>query len=196
MYAARTMTRLRSILFAAGAFLALGSAPASSADAVLNAFSYFPLPGSGEMEIEVLDDTVFNLRVAEDFERSLAGRFDIAEGQGRLVLSFETVEQFTPVANSVVGEFSFDNALGMSLRLNLWSTTGDSVLKRRPGERSAGQFVIIAVLYDRKDEHRLWEAEATAPAGIRNRDDAVRNLVRIVAESVGETVRRQHYPLP
>ena len=192
------MIRTRNVFFSAVALLAvlLTGAPAKAADAILNTFSYFPLPTSAEMEIEVLDDTVFNLRVADEFESALSERFDIAEGTGRLILSFETADQFTQGSSAEVGEFSFDTALGMNLRLNMWSSTGDSVLKRRPGEAGSSQFVIIAALYDRVESRRVWEAEATAPAAVRNRDQAVRDLVRLVADSVGKTVRKQRYPLP
>jgi hypothetical protein len=197
MYAAHIMIRLRHyFLVASAALLLVAAAPAMAADAVLNTFSYFPLPKQGQIEIEVLDDTVFNLSVADEFERALGERFEVAEGQGRLVFSFETIERFTPDANNRVGEFSFDSAQGMSLRLNMWSSTGDSVLKRRPGEGGSGRFVIIAVLYDREESRRVWEAEATAPAAARNQERSVRDIVRLVAGSVGETVRKQRYPLP
>lgn len=164
--------------------------------ASLNTFSYHPMPDGAKIEVEVLNDTEFNLGVGAALVKELKRRDIAAEGKGRFVLSFDTVEQFVTSEEEHLGEVVIDTELEREdLRLKMWSTNRDSILKRKPPPGARGRFVIIAAIYDRDEKRRVWEAEASAPANVRHDLAQARKLVPLLAAHLGETIRNKEFDL-
>ena len=177
----------------------------NAAEALINARSYHPLPEGEAVEIEVLDDTEFNLSVADALTRAIHERGLETRAPARLILSFETLDQYrVRRPKGDLGEISVGTRIDEDLpteagtevdarlRLNMWSSTGDSILSRRPGaDTTEGAFIIIAVLYDRTEQRRIWEAEVGAPAQVRNDAAQTERLVGLVAKHLGATMRNE-----
>lgn len=170
---------------------ALAQGPAA---ATVNAFAYHALPAGAAIDVQAMDDTKFNLRVREAFVRELAGRAHGPDRSGaRFALEFETLGQFQAARRDQLGEVQVDSTMGSSLRLKMWSTTGHSLLSRRSAGQPSGRFLIVAVLYDRLEKRRVWEARASGPADAHDDFSTSRKLVSLLADSLGETVRNQTF---
>lgn len=164
--------------------------------ASLNSFSYHPIPDGAKVEVEVLNDTDFNLGVGAALVEEFARRGMAAEGKGRFVLSFDTAERFVTSEKESLGEVVVDTELEREdLRLKMWSSNRDSILKRNPPPGAKGRFLFVAVLYDRTEKRRVWEAEASAPANVTHDLAQARKLVPLLAEHLGETIRNKVFDL-
>jgi hypothetical protein len=171
--------------------LTLMAASAHAQDAALNTRADAPLPDGAAVWVETLNDSDFNLSVQESFARAL-GEAGLAatDGSARLNLTFDTLEQLDAGNQDHLGEVRVDTRSDeVSLRLNMWSTTRDSLFKRRAGEGASARLLIVAILYDNEAQRRLWEAEASAPARLRNDKTRLANLVFRMVEQLGKTGR-------
>lgn len=176
----------------AGLPAALAQGPSA---ATVNAFAYHALPEGAAIDVQAMDDTKFNLRVREAFLRALADRDHGAARSGtRFALEFETLGRFRAARRDQLGEVQVDSMTGdASLRLKMWSSTGHSLLSRRSAGQASGRFLIVAVLYDRLEKRRVWEARASGPAGAHDDFSTAQKLIPLLADSLGETVRNQTF---
>jgi hypothetical protein len=108
----------------------------------------------------------------------------------RLNLTFETLDQFAAGARESLGEILIDTTSGSSLRLNMWSSTRNSLFNRHADQSSDGRFLIVAILYDTETQRRLWEGEASAPAGTRYDKSRIADLVYMMVAELGKTARK------
>ncbi len=160
--------------------------------AALNTRSYSPLPEGASIWVEALDDSDFNLSIQELFTRAL-GRSGLAgeSAAARLNLTFDSLDRFEVGKRDYLGEVKQDKFSETSLRLNMWSTTRDSLLNRHQSGSLSGRFLIVAILYDNEAQRRLWEAEASAPASMRDNKKGVTNLVFRIVDQLGKTIRQE-----
>ena len=139
--------------------LALSVAPAGAfaeEAAVLNARAYSALPEGASIWVEAQDDSDFNLSVQELFTRALEGSGLSGDSKtARLKLTFDTRDRRALRKPGALGEIKIDNFRTFSLRLNMWSSSRDSLLNRRQGGLSSGRFLIVAILYDGEAKRRL-----------------------------------------
>ncbi|MDP6474452.1 MAG: hypothetical protein QF894_06055, partial [Alphaproteobacteria bacterium] len=154
--------------------------------------SYSPMPEGAAIQIEALDDNDFNLSIEELFARALGRSSQGSEsGAARLNLTFDTLDRFEVSKRDNLGEISIDTDSEASLRLNIWSSSRDSMLNRRQSGSLRGRFLIVATLYDNETQRRLWEAEASAPAHARNDKTRLANLVMRIVDQLGETAHQE-----
>ncbi len=185
-------THPRVLLAAAVLSLGCGFAlPSAFADdAALNSRAYAPLPEGAAVWVEPLDGSDFNLSVQELFFRALSeAGASAGGGDAQLSLTFDTLDRFETAEPEHLDEVRVDTNNEMSLRLNMWSSTGDSLLNRNTNEAASPRFLIVVIFYDNEAQRRLWEAEASAPARARNDKRRLANLVYRVVDQLGETGR-------
>ncbi len=114
----------------------------------------------------------------------------------RLNLTFDTLLDRSEVSKpDNIGEITIDTASEVTLRLSMWSSSGNSLFNRHRSESSRGRFLIVATLYDNEMQRRLWEAEASAPANARNDKTRLANLVLRIVDQIGETARQDELSL-
>ena len=173
--------------------LALSVAPAGAIAeeaAVLNARAYSALPEGASIWVEAQDDNDFNLSVQELFTRALeASGLSGDSKTARLQLTFDTRDRRALRNPDALGEIKINHFRTFSLRLNMWSSSHDSLLNRRQGGLSKGRFLIGAISNDGEAKRRLWEAEVSAPARTRNDKDRLAGLVFRIADLLGQTAR-------
>ena len=188
----------RGLLASAVLLLGCSLAPLSAFadDAAVNTRAYAPLPEGAAVWVEPLDDSDFNLSVQDMFVRALGETGAAADsGEARLNLTFDTLDQFETAEQEHLGEVTVDTSNEVSLRLNMWSSTRDSLLNRHESGGSSARFLIVAILYDNEAQRRLWEAEASAPARVRNDKRRLTNLVFRIVDQLGETARAEGHSI-
>jgi hypothetical protein len=192
---------MRDRLIAAGLMLGLAMAPARAQDAAqgaLFASSFHALPAAPAIEVRPLDNSRENLALKPRFDAALQRRSISVQAGASLVLNFETEVQPMIRQGSLgtLGEARVTER-DSQFRINLWSTTQDSVLQGRKGEpgHSAVRYVITATLDDGRTGQRLWQGEARYAGGDRDQGQAFAAMVPLLVGELGKTVRARSFTL-
>ncbi|HEX6980111.1 MAG TPA: hypothetical protein VF342_12500 [Alphaproteobacteria bacterium] len=159
--------------------------------------SFAPFPPELGVAIRPLDDSTVNLHLKDRFAAALAGRsVRVQEMPAPLVLNFETeVDQTFGRRTLGPGEVQISNWESQA-RLNLWSSTRDSVLGApRDTIRGTLRYVLIATLDDEQTGRRLWQGEASYAGAPADEAAALAAMVPILADQFGRTVRQRSFRL-
>ena len=180
---------LAIIMMAAALF---ASVPAHAENSIrLNAVSYAPGPKDTAIEVVAMDDTNFNLDIAGWLSEALENAGKTLRSGAGLELSFETLTVVSQRRAGDIGEIKVDSYGESHLKLNMWATRGDSLLGARTRSSAAGHTALLLVLYDHASRTRLWEGELIAPPSVARNNAKLRWICGLIAERLGETVRRQ-----
>lgn len=193
-------------LFFAVLTVLVGGAPgaALAEDALLNAVVYRPIPPGTPIAVRPLDNSDENLALQKEIERELAAKGHPVSPDASLVLSFETQD--------VTGAWSDDGLRTIielkdnesrtgqdppQVNLNIYNSSRGGLLNKG---RSSGTAIVTptqmrlnAVIDDRGNGERVWQAWATAPLGQSNSLDLGQAMVPFVIGSLGNTVKNQPF---
>ena len=158
--------------------------------ATLNARAYEPMPANPSITVDVLDDTTFNLRIADDLARTLGGLGFANPNGAPLTLSLETLEERRTSPAGPLGEYRTEGDRDEVFRFNMWSARSDSVFNRAAPGQASSELVILATLRDEAARQRVWEIEIRAPARVRADRRALLRLIELFAQQTGKTVSR------
>ncbi len=149
-----------------------------------------PIASGGTFAVEMLDDTELNVRLVTDIERSLAERAHPTAAEGRYVLTFETAEIADPLdAGGELGSLDADTLRGVDVRINLWSTTRDSLLQgRQRATRAVPLIRLDMVVRDRAARQIVWQANGVGEIRSVDRYRILQRLVTGMLQNLGETV--------
>lgn len=186
-------------LLAASA-LALGLSPglAQSPDGPLpgrtHAASYAPVPSGLSIAVRPWDNNTANQRLKSKFTEALSQRgVTLAEAGAPLTLNFETeVESIAvPDGGPTLGQVQARNHESR-VRMNLWSSTQDSLVTGRRGGDSGGgtvRYVLRATLDDQRNGQRLWQGQTSYDATSGDEATTFALMIPVLVDGLGQTVR-------
>ncbi len=198
---------LVAMLFAA-AFVGPAAAQSGGAnDAVMSASVYRPIPQGARVTLRLADDTDINLRLREVATRSLTrAGYHVVEDDPVIVLRLES-RRFSS-ANSAdrsigqlrygsgfgrsVGNVDGPQGVGVDVKLKLWSSTRNSLLK--PQGKSVAQRQGFGVSIDAYDEIAGKPAWSGVARAADNGGDSFRAggaMVRRLIEALGIAVEAE-----
>lgn len=192
---------MRASLIAAGLVLGLGMSSAQAqepAPGALFTSSFHALPADLAVQVRPLDNSRENMDLKPRFDAALQKRaVSVQQGAG-LVLNFDTEVQ--PMlrlgTGGTLGEARVTER-DSQVRINLWSTTQDSVLQGRQGApgHAAVRYVITVTLDDSRSGQRLWQGEARYAGSDRDQNQAFAAMVPLLVAELGKTVRARSFTL-
>jgi hypothetical protein len=159
-----------------------------------HASSYAPVPEGLTVSVRPWDNTADNLRVKAGLADALSKRgLRLAETNTQLILNFETeVESLTPPDyGPTLGQVQGHN-WDKRIRMNVWSTTQDSLTTgRRGGDSGPGtvRYILRTTLDDQRTGQRLWQGEASYLSSTLDEVATFVAMTPVVVESLGQSVR-------
>ncbi len=145
------------------------------------------------LRIELLDDKDLNLRLLADLEKELAAVGREVTGTGDYELSFETREITDLAGEATLGSLNVDTLRGVDLRLNLWSTTEDSLLVRRRRARSPDPLLRLDItVRDTTDGGRVvWFGRSEVQTRSSDQYRFFRQMLQAMVDNIGDNVEEE-----
>jgi len=159
-----------------------------------HAAAYAPVPSGLPITVRPWDNNSANQRLKSKFTETLSQRgVSLAETGAPLTLNFETeVESIAvPDGGPSLGQLQSRNHESR-IRMNLWSSTQDSVMTgRRGGETGGGsvRYVLRATLDDQRNGQRLWQGQTSYEVTSGDETTTFALMIPVLVESLGQTVR-------
>ncbi|MGQ0662972.1 MAG: hypothetical protein ACT4P2_05190 [Pseudomonadota bacterium] len=165
----------------------------------LRSTAYADMPAGLAIAVRPLDNSPTNLRLKSSFISALGRRaLGVKEPPARLVLNFETEVQQTGrrADGPSLGEVRGDRH-DQEVRLNVWSTTRDSLLlgRQSQGTGATGVRYVLTATLDESGGRRLWQGEVSYDGGPPDEFSALSALVPILVDEIGNTVRHRGFRL-
>ena len=199
------MMRIVGVLLIAMSFLGAGGLfPAAAQQGLLNSVAYGKIAPGTPIAVRPLDNSDQNLVLQEHFERQLRAKGYAVSDDANLVLSFET--------RDVVGAWSDGGVRTLielknnrhrtgqdppQVNLNIYhSSRGGLLNKGRGGGTSIvtpSQYRLDAVIDDRSNGERVWQAWATADIRGAGTGALSQAMVPALVDSLGSTVKNQPF---
>ena len=184
----------------------LTAATAAFADGQMNAVSFQPLPQGSAFFVRPLDNSDHNLVLQKDFEHVLRQKGYTVSKEATLILTFETRDTAGSWSgggpNRLVELSNNPDQTGIEaprVRLNLFNSARGGLLNpdRRELTRTVtpSSFRIDVTIDDKSNGKRLWQGWSSADIGPGDNRKMTRNMIPILVNSLGQTVRQKSFPL-
>ena len=197
------MKRVRDIA-RVGAALLFIAAPAAAdemeaAPGVAHSTSFLALSPDTAVVVRPLDNSRANLTLKQHFAAALKKRaVRVDETAAPYVLNFETevdqaIRRTVPSLGSASG-----GSRESDVRINVWATRQDSVLRSRSGEisdRGILRYVLTVTLDDERTGRRLWQGEASYASAPADEAATMAAMATLLADQFGQTVRQKTFRL-
>lgn len=185
----------------------------SGAPGLISSVAYAPVTPGLSFVVAPFDDSELNLAIKERFEHELRGISRTISDKAVLELSFETrvvqgrfgdngpnlgsLEAGTNVGRESSVGLTPGARREVEVRLNVWSSTKDSILggRQRTGSRRANVFHMNAVLRDQRSGKVLWQGDAYSEMIVADELRIARSMVRPLVASIGRTVKGEPFEL-
>ncbi len=182
------------------------AATAAFADGQINAVSFQPLPQGSSLFVRPLDNSDHNLILQKDFERVLRQKGYNISRDAALILTFETRDTAGSWSgggpNRLVELSNNPDQTGIEapqVRLNLFNSARGGLLNpdRREWTRTVtpSSFRIDVTIDDKSNGKRLWQGWSSADIGPGDNRKMTRNMIPILVNILGQTVRQKSFPL-
>ena len=184
----------------------LTAATAAFADGQINAVSFQPLPRGSAFFVRPLDNSDHNLVLQKDFERVLRQKGYTVSKEATLILTFETRDTAGSWSgggpNRLVELSNNPDQTGIEaprVRLNLFNSARGGLLNPDSRELTRtvtpSSFRIDVTIDDKSNGKRLWQGWSSADIGPGDNRKMTRNMIPILVNSLGQTVRQKSFPL-
>lgn len=194
------MQRFREFVRIAAVALPMAAPAAaqeSASPGMARSMNFLALAPEAVVTVRPLDNTQANLVLKRHFAEALKQRaIRVDESAGSHILNFETEVDQT-VRRSVP---SLASGAGTNrdseVRINIWATHRDSVLRGRAGDQSDRgtlRYVLTATLEDQRTGRRLWQGEARYDGAPADEAATLAAMASVLAEQVGQTVRQKTF---
>ena len=198
------MRKLGILLIAMGFLGAGGLFPAAAQQGLLNSVAYGKIAPGTPIAVRPLDNSDQNLVLQEHFERQLRAKGYAVSDDANLVLSFET--------RDVVGAWSDGGVRTVielkdnrhrtgqdppQVNLNIYNSSRGGLLNKGRGGGTSivtpSQYRLDAVIDDRTNGERVWQAWATADIRGAGTGALGQAMVPALVDYLGSTVKNQPF---
>jgi hypothetical protein len=200
------MTRTAVLALAIFVFTIGTAAAQQGTDGVMNGVAFKPLPPDSSIHVRPLDNSDDNLVLQADFEAALRAKGYTIEKDAKLILSFETRDEIGSWSTTERRHIlSFESKGGQGggenakAKVNVFDSATGGLLNRGSGGgttiTSPSTYRIDATIDDRANGKRLWQGSSVANLNNQDGLSLTRKMVPVMVENLGQTVRRQIFPL-
>ena len=173
-----------------GLFLAAsGGAAAMATEVVVSTTACGAIPPDSVVAVIPADDSPLNMEIAGRLAETLHGTGYRTGRTGPLELRYHAAEQGQPPTTRERSLGRLDGSGGgVSLNLNIWSNTKDSVIGGRRAQQRAGNalHLVVEMELDRvADRDCIWRGEAAASLVGWQRGELAKRLVEILVGEIG-----------
>lgn len=191
---------LSFVRLGAVAALLAGPAAANAQDAgapgQARSTSFSAFASDAAIAVRPLDNSHANLALKQSFAAALEKRaLRVRDMPAPLVLNFETeVDQTIRRSIPTLGTAAGGNRES-EVRVNMWSTNQDSILRGRASELDRGmlRYVLTATLDDERTGRRVWQGEATYAGAPADEAATLAGMAAVLVEQLGQTVRQRSF---
>jgi len=175
------------------------AAAAMAGEAVVETVVCESFPDDASIVLTPVDDSPLNIEIADRLAMALRHAGYSVADSAALTLRFQATERGLrmPAKDRSLGQISGSGG-GVSLNLNIWSSTKNSILGGRQRRRS-GQFdahLIVAMELDRTTDGRcVWRGEAGASLVGWQHSELAERLTWALADAFGKDVRLRRMEL-
>ncbi|MGE0256719.1 MAG: hypothetical protein AB7N54_10910 [Alphaproteobacteria bacterium] len=173
-----------------------GAQPASSGEARLGAVALEPVARDVSLKIELADNAELDVRLEGELRELLAARgwTSIKGPQWTLTLRTTEVAENTP--ESTLGEVRVDNDI-VRMRMNLWSSSRDSVLGGRTGAEPATLERLLRLELELRDaaDKVAWTGRAETTARGTDPYRIYRQMLPRLVDRLGQTADAEAFPI-
>jgi hypothetical protein len=146
--------------------------------------------------VRPLDNSHANLALKQKFAAALQKRsLRVQDMPAPLVLNFEsevdqTIRRSIPTLGTATG-----GKHESEVRVNVWSTNQDSILRGRASELDRGmlRYVLTATLDDERTGRRVWQGEAIYAGAPADEAATLAGMAAVLVEQLGQTVRQRGF---
>jgi hypothetical protein len=179
--------RLALVALAALAALSAGIPAGAQAPPEVVAAAYRDLPAGLAVRLQLLDDSELNLQVRDLIAEQLAAAGHTVAETAPFVLQIETQTATQAADDPSLGSFQATDR-SAEIRMNLWSSTEDSLLQGRQDKIGAeARYRISLGLYDSRDGRYYWRGAASTTLDQGDAAAASRDMVPALLAQFGKT---------
>lgn len=190
----RTLTvALAALLLATGLAAAQ---PASTGEARMGAVALEPVTKDVAFKVELADNAEIDLRLEGELRDLLVARGWTSSKGAAWTLTLTTTEVTGDTPGSSLGEVRVDNDI-VRMRMNLWSSTRDSVLGGRTGAEPATLERLLRLELELRDaaDKVAWSGRAETTARGTDPYRIYRQMLPRLVDRLGQTAEAEAFPI-
>ena len=158
------------------------------------AFACGSVPPRGGIDVQVFDDAPVELALRDAIARELGRMGYTVAADAPLRLTFEggMERELDARREARLGELQKSNN-ELTMRLNMWSSSGDSVIggvrRADPSGTDPSVYRLAVFVHDKANGRCLWQGAAAHPVEGQNEEVTARRLVPVALRRLGQTVQ-------
>lgn len=184
--------------------VSLASAPEAWAghikEGVLRSVAYQPMPADQPIRVILFNDTVENIDIKRQIEDELRRTGASIDDDSTLELAIDTeiIDRANSESGPTLGSVAGSSEQGYEARLNLWSSSRDSVFGGRKSDSGAAEtkFHLNVILRDNGTGKFLWQGDAYAVMHQVDSAQVARSMIVPMVASLGQSVTSKAFPIP
>lgn len=194
------MIHIRTLSIAVAALLLVtgpaAAQPASTGEARLGAVTLEPVSKDVALKVEIADNAEIDLRLEGELRELLASRGWTSNKGPAWTLTLTTTEVTGDVPGSSLGEVRVDNDI-VRMRMNLWSSTRDSVLGGRTGAEPATLERLLRLELELRDatDKVAWSGRAETTARGTDPYRIYRQMLPRLVDRLGQNADAEAFPI-
>ena len=192
------MIRLFVTILLSAALVGVGT-PSQAADTApgsLTAFACGKLPSPLSVEVDAQDDSQQSRQLKNALIKALTDRkaHIAANAPLKVSLHVETLREGTRRKGRDLGEFKSGNRKDdrTKFRMNLWSNRKDSVMGGRKDailSQGLNELHVAIEIHDKSNGQCVWQGEARLNLDGQDEFSTARQIIPLLAKSLGKTIR-------
>lgn len=170
--------------------------PASTGEARLGAVALEPVSRDASLKIELADDAELDVRLEGELRELLAARGWTSIKGPQWILTLRTTEVAENTPESALVEARINNDI-MRMRMNLWSSSRDSVLGGRAGAERVTLERLLRLELELRDasDKVAWTGRAETTARGTDPYRIYRQMLPQLVDRIGQTADAEAFPI-
>jgi hypothetical protein len=197
------VARLSTFLLISSLAVSLVSTPLAWAghikEGVLRSVAYHPMPTDQPVRAILFNDTTENIEIKRQIEDELrrVGVSIDEDSTFELAIDTEIIDRGIPESGPTLGSVEGSSEEGYEARLNLWSSSRDSVFGGRKSDstKTETKFHLNVILRDHGTGKFLWQGDAYAVMHQVDSARVARSMVAPLVASLGQSVASKSFPI-
>ena len=177
-----------------------------TAEGLITAVSFLPLPTGSAISVRSLDNSDRNLIMQKDFEKAITRKGLLIGRDGALILSFETRDKSGSWAgggeNRIIEWSNHDDQSGIEaprVHFNLFNSKRGGILNSKLKDLThtvtPSSFQIEVTIDKKSNGKRIWQGWSSVSSLIGDNQETSRKMIAVLVESLGRTIRRKTFSL-